>query len=57
MKNSENIYILAAMYYNEYDQINHQEFWHFDSMEEAKEKEQELIKVAQQKLETLIHVI
>jgi hypothetical protein len=57
MANLENTYILVAMYYNEYDQINNQEFWSFDSMEEAKEKEQELVESAQQKLETLIHVI
>lgn len=57
MTNLENTYILVAMYYNEYDQINNQEFWNFDSMEEAKDKEQELIESAQQKLETLIHVL
>lgn len=57
MKNLENTYILVVKYYNEYDEINNQEFWNFDSMEAAKEKEQELVESAQQKLETLIHVI
>lgn len=57
MTNLENTYILVVIYYNEYDQINNQEFWGFDSMEEAKEKEQELVESAQQKLETLIHVV
>lgn len=50
-------YILVILYYNEYDDINHQEFWNFDSLEEAKAKEQELIESTKQKIETLIHAI
>lgn len=58
MKNLENTYILVVKYYNEYDEINNQEFWSFDSIEEAKTKEQELLQNNyNQKIETWIHTI
>lgn len=51
----EKTYILVVKIYNEYDEINHQEFWHFDSIEEAEQKEKEIIETSQQKIETWIN--
>lgn len=53
----KNTYILVVMYYNEYDLINNQEFWSFDSIDEAKEKEQEIINKSDQKIKTLINIV
>lgn len=51
----EKTYILVVKIYNEYDEINHQEFWNFDSIEEAEQKEKEIIETAEQKIETWIN--